>query len=167
MQRIHATDINPHTENNVLVMVMGLQGIGNKPAWEACDIKEFLKELVTIKYFMSVDLIDQVFVSSRMIHGNLANLLRASIDFIHQVLVHVDPYEYTPENIELAICRHPDLICKLMKAFEYKFHPEKNSIKKYRQLRDECFASIQTLDTGKEDIDERHRNVFNWGSKLR
>lgn len=161
MKRVHATDINPHSENSILVMVLGLQGIDNKPAWEACDINEFLKELVTIKYFMRVDLIDTVFVNTGMIHGNLANLLRASLDFIHQILVHVDPYEYTLENIELSICRHPDLVFKILQAFEYKFHPEKNNLDEYRTLRDECIKSIELLDSGKEDIDERHRNVLN------
>ncbi len=160
MTRVHATHINPHTENNILVMVIGLQGIDHKPAWEACDVGDFLKELVTIKYFAQVDLIDNVLVSGGIIRGNLANFLRSSVDFIHQILVHVDTYEYTPENIEEALCRHPELITKLCQAFEYKFHPEKNDIKKYRALRDEFLTSVSSLDTGKEDMDERHRNIL-------
>ncbi|MCH9634137.1 MAG: hypothetical protein S4CHLAM7_08800 [Chlamydiae bacterium] len=160
MKRVHAAHINPHTDSNVLVMVIGLQGIGNKPAWEACDIADFLRELVTVKYFAKVDLIDNVFVNNGIITGNLANFLRASIDFIHQILVHVDAYEYTPENIEEGICRHQDLIKRLCEAFECKFHPEKNDLKRYRSLRDEFLDAVSSLDTGKEDIDERHRNIL-------
>ena len=160
MKRVHATHIYPHTEDNILVMVMGLQGSKNEAAWEACDLQDFLKELVTAKYFVSEDKIESILVSGGFIRGNLANFLRASVDFIHQVLVHVEAYEYTPENIEQALCRHPDLIVKLCSAFEHKFNPENPDIKKYRSIRDEFLKSVNSLDTGKEDIDERHRNIL-------
>lgn len=160
MKRVHATHLYPHTEENILVMVIGLQGIENEAAWEACDLQDFLKELVTAKYFSKNDLIEDMLVTKRFIRGNLGNYLRASVDFIHQILVHLDAYEYTPENIELGLCRHPDLMVQLCQAFEAKFHPETPDIKKYRQIRDEFLNAVNSLDTGKEDMDERHRNIL-------
>jgi glutamate dehydrogenase len=160
MRRVNAAHINPHTENSILIMAIGLQGFEDKAAWDVCDISDFLKELVTIKYFDHEDLIEKSFVDPGLIRGNLANFLRSSVDFVHQVLVHVDPYEYTRENIEAALCHHPDLVSILTQCFEFKFHPEQHDLIEYRTLRDQFLKAVDTLDTGKEDIDERHRNVL-------
>lgn len=160
MKRVHASHINPHTENNILVMVIGLQGTNDRPAWEVADIADFMKELVTVKYFEGNDLIDSTFVEKGVLRGNLANLIRASIDFIHQILVQVDPYKYTPRSIEETLCHHPDLVKILCQAFECKFHPEKNNIEAYRKFRDEYLKAIEELDTGKENIDKLHKNIL-------
>ena len=160
MKRVHASHINPHTDQNILIMVIGLQGNNGKAAWEVCDTKDLLKELVTVKYFAQIDSIEKTYVNTRLIRGNLANFIRSSIDFIHQVLLHLDAYEYTLENIEKALCKHPDLVELLCQAFEYKFNPDLNDIKKYRDLRDKLLSSIEDLDTGKEKIDQRHKNIL-------
>lgn len=160
MKRVHASHISPHTENNILVMVIGLQGTENRPAWEVADISDFMKELVTVKYFSHIDLVDRVFVDKGILRGNIANFVRASIDFIHQVLVQVDPYRYTPVSIEEALCHHPELVKVLCSAFEYKFQPEKQNIEKYRELRDQYLKAIDDLDTGKENIDKLHKDVL-------
>lgn len=160
MKRVHASHISPHTENNILIMVIGLQGTEDRPAWEVADISDFMKELVTVKYFASTDLIDKVFVEKGVLRGNIANFIRASIDFIHQVLVQVDPYRYTPQSIEETLCHHPDLVKKFCDAFECKFHPEKHNIENYRMIREEYLKSVEDLDTGKENIDKLHKNVL-------
>lgn len=160
MKKVYASHISPHTESSILIMVIGLQGADQRPAWQVADIDDFLKELVTVKYFAQMDLIDQIFTSSGTLRGNLSNFLRASIDFIHQVLVRVDAYQYTPASIEEAICQHPDLIKKCCEAFEYKFHPEKNDIVEYRKRRDQFQQAVSDLDTGKENLDKLHKNVL-------
>ena len=160
MKRVSASRVKPHTKDNILIMVIGLHGSDGKPAWEAADIQDFLKEMVTVKYFSYQDLIEKVFVETNLIRGNLANLVRASIDFIHQVLVQVDPYKYTPTSIEETLCQHPDLVKSVCEAFECKFHPEKHHIEKYQQIRDEYRSAVDALDTGKENIDQIHKNVL-------
>ncbi len=64
------------------------------------DIPDFLREVVTFKYFHTSDEIDKNLVAPRLISGNMGNLLRAMVDFIHQALVHVDSNLYTIDNIE-------------------------------------------------------------------
>lgn len=161
MKGVHASRINPHTENNILIMVIGLQGADGRPAWESADIDDFLKELVTVKYFVQNDLIEKNFVEKKLVRGNIANFIRSLIDFIHQVLVQLDAYKYTPKSIEETLCQHPDLVQLICKAFEHKFHPEHHNIKAYREIRDQVAASIKDLDTGKENIDEQHKNILN------
>lgn len=160
MKRVHASHISPHTEKNILIMVIGLQGTENKPAWEVADIADFMKELVTVKYFANIDLIDKVFVERGLLRGNIANLVRASIDFIHQILVQVDPYKYTQDSIEETLCHHPELVKVFCNAFEYKFHPEKNNLEEYRKLREQYIKDTGDLDTGKENIDKMHKNIL-------
>lgn len=160
MQRVHASRINPHTENNVLLMVIGLHGTNDQPAWEAADVPDFLKEFATVKYFDQNDLIEKVFVEKNVIRGNLANFVRASINFIHQVLVQVDPYKYTIDSISETLCQHPDFIKLICEAFESKFHPEKHNIENYRSIREKILTSIDDLDTGKENIDQLHKNIL-------
>lgn len=160
MRRVHASHISPHTENNILIMVIGLQGTKDRPAWEVADIADFMKELVTVKYFANSDRIDKEFVEKGILRGNIANFIRASIDFIHQILVQVDPYRYTPQSIEETLCHHPDLVKKFCEAFECKFHPERHNLETYRLIRDEFLKSVDDLDTGKENIDKLHKNVL-------
>ncbi len=60
-------------------------------------------------------MIDQVLVSRGVITGNMGNLLRAMVKFIHQALVHLDANLYTIENIEEGLCRHPELTARFAK----------------------------------------------------
>ncbi len=160
VKRVHASRINPHTENNILIMVLGLHGVNNQPAWEAADVSDFLQELVTVKYFDHNDLIEKIFVDGALMRGNLSNLVRASVDFVHQILVQVDPYKYTPASIRETLCQHPDLVGQICEAFESKFHPERHNLDNYRSIRDKVLSSVDDLDTGKENIDHLHKNIL-------
>lgn len=160
MRRVNAAYIKPFTTQSIFMLSFGLHGKENKAAWEAADISDFLQEMVLLKYFGSLDGYDTAFVQKGLLRGNLANLLRAMMHFINQVLVNVDPYLYNLENIEEALCRHPELTMKLCEAFEHKFHPSRCDLKKFEQTKEEFCLLVNQLDTGQEFHDLRRKNIL-------
>ncbi|MEM7174480.1 MAG: NAD-glutamate dehydrogenase domain-containing protein [Chlamydiota bacterium] len=160
MVHVNATYIDPYKPHSILMMSVGLHGITGKAAWEETDIDDFLRELVTLKYFPDGDEIEKSFVKTRLIRGNLGNFLRAMISFIHQTLVHIDPNAYTPFRIEEGLCRHPKLTLQICRIFELKFHFEHADKKKYSQEKEDLLLQIDHLDTGNEETDKRHKNIL-------
>jgi glutamate dehydrogenase len=160
MKRINAAYLNPYQVSSIFMLSFGLHGAKGEAAWEAADIADFLQEVATVKYFGSLDNIDETFVQSGLIRGNLGNLLRTSVNFIHQVLVQSDPNLYSLENIEEGICRHPELTIKLCEAFEHKFHPVRHDFLKYEAVREEFLRLVSQLDTGHEYHDTRRKNIL-------
>ena len=67
---------------------------------------------------------------------------------------------YALGHIEEGICRHPELIVELCKAFELKFHPEKHDIDQYIQTRNSFIQLVEKLDTGNELNDTRRKNIL-------
>jgi len=163
MRKVNATYINPYSKESILIMSLGLHGSNGEAAWDAADIPDFLRELATVKYFASFDLIDSNLVSKNLISGNSGNLLRAMVNFIHQALVYIDPNLYTIEKIEEDLCRHPELTVELCNAFSAKFHPDKHDEIEYLALHDQLQQDIDKLDTGNEENDTRRKNVLRQG----
>ena len=60
--------------------------------------------------------------------------------FIHQSLVHTDINMYALEHIEEGLCRHPELTCKLVEAFDAKFNPESVDLEKFKKIKEEFLA---------------------------
>ncbi len=166
MKKVNASYINPYEPDSILVMALGLHGSNGEAAWDAADLADFLREIATVKYFACFDEIDTTFVATRLIRGNLGNFLRTSVNFIHQVLVNLDPHRYTMDAIHSDLCRHPELTVKICEAFEYKFHPEKVNLNKYRETRDELRDLIDQIDTGHESNDIRRKNILEQGLNL-
>ena len=163
MRRVSATYIEPYTKSSTLILSLGLHGAKGKAAWEEADVTDFLQELVTLKYFEGQDIFEKTFVDSGLIRGNLGNLLKALSHFIHQTLVHADAHLYSLGNIEEGLCRHPELTVQLLEAFEAKFHPEKNNLKKYEKLKKSYLEQVSDLDTGNEANDTRRQNILRQG----
>jgi len=163
MKSVNATYIDPYSPKSILLMAISLHGAGGQAAWDAADIPDFLKEMVTLKYFIEQDHIDPIFVKKRLIGGNYANLLRSMVNFIHQALVNIDPYFYAIEHIEEALCRHPELTVMLCEAFSYKFHPDHKNLDKFQEMREEFLNLVDRLDTGQEANDLRRKNVMKQG----
>lgn len=161
--RINATYVHPYSQHSIIIMSIGLHGIHGKAAWEEADIQDFLQELVTLKYFDYVDKIESLFIDPGQLRGNIGNYIRAMIDFVHQVLVHADPYLYSLANIEEAFCRHPELTIRLCSAFEQKFHPNHHDHTAYKQTREELLDLVDKLDTGNQLNDTRRKNVLKQG----
>lgn len=160
MRRINAAYINPYKTNSIFMLSFGLHGAKGEAAWDAADVADFLQEMVTLKYFGSIDAIDQTFVQTRLLRGNLANFLRTAGYFIHQVLVNVDQNLYSIENIKEGLCRHPELTIKLCEAFECKFHPARHDLVQFEQAREEFLTLVAELDTGHEYHDLRRKNIL-------
>jgi glutamate dehydrogenase len=160
MTRVYATYIDPYSKESVLIMSLGLDGINGKAAWESANLADFLQELVTFKYFPGGERIESVFVESRLLRGNLGNLIKTMIDFVHQALVHIDLNLYSLTNIEEAFCRHPELTVQLTKAFEWKFHPETHNLEEYQKAKSTFLTFVDNLDTGNELNDTRRKNVL-------
>ncbi|HEX2578817.1 MAG TPA: NAD-glutamate dehydrogenase domain-containing protein [Rhabdochlamydiaceae bacterium] len=163
LKRMAATYVDPYSKNNVLVMSLGLHGAQGKAAWEEADIADFLQELVTVKYFPVQEIIETSFVDNKLVRGNIGNLIKTMVHFIHQMLVHADPNLYSFQNIEEGMCRHVELTVKLTKAFEAKFHPEKSDLNIFNQIKNEYLSLVEKIDTGQEANDNRRRNILKQG----
>lgn len=160
MRRVNASYINPYGKHSILLMALDLHGADGRAAWDVADTTDFLRELMTIKYFDDFDLIDRLLVSKGVVKGNTANLLRALVNFIHQNLVHLDINLYRVENIEEALCRHPELTTLIWELFSLKFDPDNVNLDQYKIKHLELFMLVQKLDTGHEENDVRRRNVL-------
>lgn len=160
MKRVNATHIDPYSRKNILIMSLGLHGSKGGAAWEEADIDDFLKELVTLKYFEGMEMIESVFVDSGLISGNHGNFVKTVVSFVHQALVHADVNMYSLNHIEEGICRHPELIVQLCQAFEWKFNPEKHNIEEYGKTRESFIKLVDNLDTGNELNDTRRKNIL-------
>lgn len=163
LKRVTATYINPYGRQNILLMSLAIHGAKGGAAWDETDLDDFLQELVTVKYFPGQEVIETTFVDSHLLSGNLGNVVKTMVHFVHQVLVQADPYLYSFSNIEEGICRHPELTVQLMQAFEKKFHPEKTDLKAYAQIRDNFNLLVDQIDTGQEANDTRRKNILKQG----
>lgn len=163
MKRVNATYMDPYGKQSILVMALSLHGSNGQPVWDVADIPDFLREIATVKYFDTADRIDERLVTPRIISGNMGNLLRAMINFIHQALVHLDTNLYTIENIEEAICRHPELTLQLCNAFKLKFDPNHHNLEQFVDARKQFLSDVAQLDSGQESNDVRRKNVLRQG----
>ncbi|MBS0621514.1 MAG: NAD-glutamate dehydrogenase, partial [Verrucomicrobia bacterium] len=160
MQQVNATYIDPYGKRSILIMAIGLHGSLGQAAWEAADVPDFLRELVTLKYFGGFTEIIETFVTPGLLRGNLANLLKSMAYFIHQVLLNVDPHFYTLASVTEALCRHPQLTVQVCEAFEAKFDPDKHNLKHSEEICKNIEEQIKLLDTGHEVNDIRRKNVL-------
>lgn len=149
--------------NSILVVMLELHGGNDKPVWERANILDFVKELITVKYFASFDRIDNDLVTPGVISGNMGNLLRAMSNWIHQALVHLDVNLYTLDHVIEGLCRHPELTADICEAFKYKFDPDLFDEELYLKISDSFFNNIEKLDTGHEENDIRRRNILKQG----
>lgn len=161
--RLNATYVWISPSQSILIMALGLHGIEGKAAWETADVADFLKELVTMKYFTEFDLIDENFVEKGLVRGNMGNWLRTVVTFLHQTLVHKEANLYTLARIEEDLCRHPDVTVAMCDLFEQKFHPDRHNFKAYCASRDSLLRLIASIDTGHEESDLRRKDVFREG----
>ncbi len=160
LKRVSATYIDPYSKQSILIMSLGLHGIHGKAAWEEADMTDFLRELVTLKYFGGMEAIESIFVDSGLLSGNFGNLVKAMVYFVHQALVHADPNIYSLTHIEEGLCRHPELTVQLIQAFDWKFHPEKNDLEQYAKTKENLLKLVDHLDTGHEINDKRRKNIL-------
>ncbi len=166
MKRVNASYIDPYSKQNILIMSLGLHGIKGKAAWEEADIDDFLKELVTLKYFEGMQTVEDTFVQTGLLTGNQGNLLKAMVYFIHQSLLHIDINMYSLNHIEDGLCRHPELTVKLMQAFDAKFNPKTANLEEYMKIREEFLKLVDNLDTGNLLNDTRRKNILKQGMNM-
>lgn len=163
MKRVNATYIDPYSRKNILLMTLSLHGANGRPVWEVADVQDFLRELATARYFASNDFIEQSLVNRGLVSGNQAHLLRAMVNFIHQVLVHLDAHLYTVESVEEALCRHPELTIQLCEAFKLKFDPDHHDFAQFLEVRRIFRDDVAKLDTGQGENDIRRKHVLEQG----
>lgn len=160
VKRVNATYVDIANKQNILVMAFSLHGSNRQAVWEVADIPNLSREIATVKYFDSFDSIDKELVNPKLITGDMGNLLRAMVTFIHQALLYVESNLYTIENIEEALCRHPELTQQLCEAFKYRFDPTVHDMDKFEQLKKIFLNDIAQLDTGQGSNDIRRKNVL-------
>jgi glutamate dehydrogenase len=161
IKRVNAINIDPYCKNGILLMSIAVHGIHGKAAWEEADLDDFLKELVTLKFFEGMEKIRDTFTETGLLSGNLCNLLKSTCYFIHQALVQYDLHAYSFEHIEEGLCRHPDITCLFIDAFTCKFHPKSHDFTKYEEKLALAFEKTSHLDTGNEINDIRRKNILN------
>ncbi|MBS0620965.1 MAG: NAD-glutamate dehydrogenase [Verrucomicrobia bacterium] len=164
MKRVSATHIDPFSHQNILIMSIGLHGRNGGAAWEEANLDDFLKELVTLKYFEGMETVEATFVDTGLLTGNQGNLIKTMVYFIHQALLHADVNMYSLGHVEEGLCRHVELTSKLVEAFERKFNPERVQIDEYQKIRSEFLSLVEKLDTGHELNDKRRKNILKMGS---
>lgn len=160
LKRVNAIYIDPYSRQNILLMSLGIHGRNGKAAWEETDIEDFLREMVTLKYFQGMNMVESTFVDSGLVSGNMGNLVKSMCYFIHQVLVHADANMYALAHIEEGLCRHPELTTQILQAFDQKFHPDKTNLQAYQKSRSNLIPLIENLDTGNESNDTRRKNIL-------
>lgn len=163
MRGVHATYTDPYSSQSILIMAVSLHGSKGEAAWEAADIPDFLREISTFKYFEMADQIEESLVDPKIISGNMANFLRAMVTFIHQALIHLNANVYTIENIQEALCRHPEITCQLCEAFKLKFDPNHHHFEQFSKVSQTFLADVLQLDTGNEIYDTRRKNILHQG----
>lgn len=160
MQKVVATYIDPYSTESILLLSFALQGRKGLAAWEEADISDFLQELACLHFFEHQDLIERVFIQPRLLTGNLGNLIRCMTNFVHQTLVYADPNLYSLSHIEEGFCRHQELTAQLAELFELKFHPIKQSLSHYEQVRNGFLRLVDNLDTGHPNTDTRRKTIL-------
>lgn len=160
MRRVTATYVDPYGPTPILIMSLGLNGQSGKAAWEEADLDDFLRELATLPYFEGYEELEEEFVESRLLSGNLGNFLKCAISFVHQALLHADPNLYSLANIQEAFLRHPQLTQMICRAFEEKFDPLRHNLATYEETRFQFLSLVEALDTGNEALDTRRKNVL-------
>jgi len=163
MKRVNATYIEPYSRKNTLIMALDLHGSNGQAVWDTASLIDFLRELLSVKYFASFDAINDFLVNKGVISGNMGNFLRSVVIFIHQALVHLDANLYRLENIKEALCRHPELTTLLCQAFRFKFDPDFNDFNEYLRIREKFLTDVGKLDTGQEENDTRRKTVLRQG----
>lgn len=163
VKRVNATYTDPSDKHSILVMALSLHGSNEQAVWDVADIPDLLREISTVKYFEAFDRIDEELVSPGIISGNMGNLLRAMTTFIHQALLHVDSNLYTLDNVEEALCRHPELTMQLCEAFKLRFDPNFVDAEKFDEVHKTFLDDVSQLDTGQERNDCRRKNVLRQG----
>lgn len=163
LKRSAATYVNPYSKQSILLMSLALHGAKGGAAWDEADLDDFLQELVTVKYFPGQEVIETTFVDSKLLSGNLGNVVKTMVHFIHQVLVQADPYLYSFANIEEGLCRHPELTVQLAQAFEKKFCPGKTDLNAFQTIRAKFLELVDQIDTGQEANDTRRKNILQQG----
>jgi glutamate dehydrogenase len=123
-------------------------------------VADFLKELVTLKFFEGMERIESTFVDTGLLTGNQGNLIKTIVSFVHQVLSHIDVNMYSLTSIEEGICRHPELVVALVQAFDWKFNPANIKLENYTLARDTFLKLVNNLDTGNEMNDTRRKNIL-------
>lgn len=160
---IYSSHRNLYSVNSILVMKLDIHGANGQSVWEATNLLEFIRDFLAVKYFASFDAIDLYLVQKGIISSSQGNLIRAMTNFIHQALVHIDPYIYALEHIEEGLCRHPELTAKLSQTFRARFSPEEHNEDAYLKMRESLLVDIEKLDTGHEDNDIRRKNILRQG----
>lgn len=161
IKRVNAAYVEQKgSSDSILLMSLAIHGQENKAAWEVTDVKDFLRELATLKYFEEGDKIETTFIDSGILRGNLGNLLRVLANMAHQLLLHADANLYSMENIIEGICRHPELTQILCNAFEAKFNPDSVDLGRFEKEKAIYIKSVNKIDTGNLTIDNRRKNIL-------
>ncbi|MFI0434400.1 MAG: NAD-glutamate dehydrogenase domain-containing protein [Parachlamydiaceae bacterium] len=160
IREMNAAYVDMDNGQSILMMTLSLNGSNREAAWDVAYIPDLWREIATFKYFESFDRIDEFLVNRRIVSGNMGNLLRAMVTFIHQALVYVEPNVYSIENIEEALCRHPELTSLLCDTFTQRFDPIQSNPDKFKESHALFLTDVDQLDTGHETNDARRKTIL-------
>lgn len=160
INEINLTYVKEEKQGTILLICLHFSDCANSKRLKASNVQDFLEELVTLRYFTGMDLIQSTFVVTKKLSGNLGNLTKSIAYFLHQVLVHMDSSIYTLSQIEEDLCRHPEITIQILELFEKKFDPKHADTLKYQSIYKTAKDLIDNLDTGNSQNDTRRKTIF-------
>lgn len=100
-------------------------------------------------------------VTTGVMNGTDATLIKALITFCHTNLAHNKPDQFDPEVVQRAFLAHPDISLQLVKLFHTRFKPNlANREALYADSLQTSQTKIAQFNTGRRFLDETRRVIF-------
>lgn len=100
-------------------------------------------------------------VTTGIMSGTDATLIKALITFCHTNLAHNKPDQFNPEVVQRAFLAHPDISLQLLKLFHTRFKPHlTNREALYADTLQASKTQVEQFNTGRRFLDETRRVIF-------
>lgn len=148
--------INPMS---ITCVLMGAVHLQSAVVADSEEIAAFVREFELLKNFRTEDSLIPM-VEEGTINGNQANLIRALVSLLGQILTDVNAALFTEESILEAFVFHEELTVDYLNLFASKFCPKNHNLETYEKKKQELASKVASLDTGLKRHDDRRRAVF-------
>lgn len=100
-------------------------------------------------------------VTTGIMSGTDATLIKALITFCHTNLAHNKPDQFNPEVVQRAFLAHPDISLQLLKLFHTRFKPHLTHREAlYADTLQASKIQVEQFNTGRRFLDETRRVIF-------
>jgi glutamate dehydrogenase len=100
-------------------------------------------------------------VTTRLMSGEDASLVRAMVAFCHTQLAHAQPDRFDWEEVRNAFHANPQMVLQFVKLFRTRFDPGLQAREKaYAKALAEAERAVREYNTGHKHLDDLRRDVF-------